>query len=707
MNTSMTIPDAVCEAIELMAHGQYEAAAIQCEQEIEQHPTQLVYYWYLGLIRLLQGDEEEAQATWLAAMAAADPETIESEITELLHILQVEAEHQLQSRPDLTEQICCQILDLDREQPIVHFQLGNAIALQGRFEEAIIHWQMAIELQPDFAAAFSQQAIIFHKLAQLNEAIAAYQQAIDLESTWQLHYQLGLCFSDQQQWQEALLHFKQAIELCPISARLELAAIYGDRGWAYLRQGQRQQAIADFLMVQRLSGYAEIYNSWVDTLSESVCSSTIVENAKFLQLLSEQSILEISDTESVCQALGQLIKHHQIQQIAQQTHQTDTVLVEASPPIGYYETTEDWIKAEAIPNYYSPLDPPELVSLTPPKTIDREVHFSFRFGRAIQLPGAFVVTLPQGQFWLNSSETASAILTNHNQLLGDLSPEFPLLSPGHPDKHPSQHSLFSLKSLLPAQKLEGKVAVLSGLTNDMYFHWLFDVLPRFDLLHRSGINFDQIDGFVVSNHLSFQQETLENLGVPRNKILPTRKHLHIQANELVVPSYPSTPAWMPRWVCEWLRQVFLSQNLPSSGTSDRLYITRQNTGNRRLINESEIIEFLGKFGFKAVTLESISVMEQATLLANASVVIAPHGGGLTNIVFCSPQTKIIELFSPNYVYPCYWLISNHLDLDYYYLAGRIPTGNYLHQLLYADPRLEDIWICLDDLKQLLIKAGVI
>lgn len=51
------------------------------------------------------------------------------------------------------------------------------------------------------------------------------------------------------------------------------------------------------------------------------------------------------------------------------------------------------------------------------------------------------------------------------------------------------------------------------------------------------------------------------------------------------------------------------------------------------------------------------------------MVISPHGAGLTNLVFCEPGTKVIELFPPASSFPCYWTMSEICQLDYYYLVG--------------------------------------
>lgn len=698
-----------------LAAGQYEAVATLCEQAIVAHPQQLTAYWYLGLVRLLQQDQAEAQAVWLAATTEIDPIAVEAGLAELLQILQTEADRQLQlGRPDLAEQLGWQALELDANRSHTYLQLGHAVSLQGRLDEAIEHWQAAIELQPDFAEAYCRQAEVFQKLQQWPEAIVAYSQTIGLQPDWQLHYNLGLCLGKQRQWQAAIEQFNQVIRLQP-----NFSSAYGDRGWAQLQlgewqSGEWQAAIGDLqTAIQEKSAYAPTYSAWVKTLAPAAHPAAAMLKAEFLRLLCS-SDLEVAHQTLTKVLYGQMPLPQSA--VAADRTQPDRTQpdrpIESSMdhntacvalPAGFYETTREW--AAQGSNCYIALDPPSLIELKRPKTIDRDVHFSFRFGQAMPLPGTFVATIPKGQFWLNANQTSNAILTADHQLLGDLSPEFPLLSPGHPDKQVSQHSIFALEKLPPIQSIHGTVAVLSGLKHEMYFHWMFDVLPRLDLLRRSQIDLDRIDYFLANHQFPFQQETLKMLGIPHTKILESAQP--IQADRLIVPSYPSSPAWMSRWVCQWLRNIFLSQVETNQVGGDRLYITRQQTANRRIINEVQVIELLSQFGFQTVALESLSVLEQASLLASAEVVISPHGGGLTNTVFCQPGTKIIEIFSPNYVYPCYWLISNLCQLEYYYLTGITPAGAYLQELLYPDARIADILINLEDLKNILNLANII
>ena len=604
--------------------------------QIEANPEILSNYWQLGLAWLLQGEEEEAQAAWFSAAIAIDPKTVEAGMPELLHLLRQEAARQSANRQFQTaERIYQQIWELE---PIATdtLAMGSVVSQQGRYEEAIAHWQNAIELQSDdelASIAYAKQAEVWQKLGQLKEAIAAYRQAIGLHEDWQTFYQLGLCLAEQEDWQGAIATYRQAIQQ---ASRRE---IHGDLGWALLQIGELEAALAQ-LQQANFEGDTAIFRQG-QTLDRNPANPSDV-------------------------------------------------------PMRSYETVQ---AISLTDTSYTPLDAADVVALQPPKTLDAEIHFSFRFGEAIALPNSFVATLPNGRFWLSADQTSSALFTADDRLISDLSPQFPLLSPGHPDQHSSQR--FSAPIEEPVRSIEGTVVLLAGLTNDLYFHWLLDVLPRWNLVQRSGVELSQIDWVVVSDRLPFQRETLDRLGIPVSQRLAIESDRYIQAQRLIAPSYPAAPAWMPRWACDWLRQTFLTDRATSEQPATRLYISRSQTTSRRILNEAAVMELLQPYGFQCVCLESLSVQAQAMLLASAEMVVGAHGGGLTNLVFCRPETKVIELFSPRYVYPCYWWISNLMQLQYAYLLGKLPIGLYLDRLHYPDDRLADIWVDLAELRSVL------
>ncbi|MBH8574691.1 O-linked N-acetylglucosamine transferase, SPINDLY family protein [Nostocaceae cyanobacterium CENA369] len=72
--------------------GNYNQAASIYEEAITIEPDFKSYYWYLGLILLLQGQDVEAQTTWLMALMEGEPEQVEAWNSELVKILQTEVQ---------------------------------------------------------------------------------------------------------------------------------------------------------------------------------------------------------------------------------------------------------------------------------------------------------------------------------------------------------------------------------------------------------------------------------------------------------------------------------------------------------------------------------------------------------------------------------------------------------------------------------------
>jgi glycosyltransferase involved in cell wall biosynthesis len=82
------------QAQTLVSVNRYDEAANIYEQAIEAEPEVVTHYWHLGLVYLLLGQEEQAQATWLFPMSQGTTEEIEKWTMELVQILDNEAQRQ-------------------------------------------------------------------------------------------------------------------------------------------------------------------------------------------------------------------------------------------------------------------------------------------------------------------------------------------------------------------------------------------------------------------------------------------------------------------------------------------------------------------------------------------------------------------------------------------------------------------------------------
>jgi capsular polysaccharide biosynthesis protein len=275
-------------------------------------------------------------------------------------------------------------------------------------------------------------------------------------------------------------------------------------------------------------------------------------------------------------------------------------------------------------------------------------------------PDTFVVCIPGGRV----AGGKGAVVTHDDKLLYDVSVDW---SAGLRDA--GRHPLLRQKKLPRAERLPGASAVLATSESAGFFHWMTDGLPRLEILQRAGsIPWNGIDHLLIGEGCRAIRESLRLLGFDNSKHVVTRRDTHFACDSLIVPSFHGAPGNVPPWAIEFLRKQFLA-SLPLPGSKRRIYVSRSKASGRRITNEEEILPILASRGFVRVELEEISLSAQIALFAGAEAVVAPHGAGLTNLIWCAPQTKILEVFSPLYVNLCYWSIASVVEADYYYLLG--------------------------------------
>lgn len=339
-------------------------------------------------------------------------------------------------------------------------------------------------------------------------------------------------------------------------------------------------------------------------------------------------------------------------------------------PDGIYATLRDWITASAsVQPAAIPLNkfvhPARPVYLSEPDTVDPEPHHVFRQRNAI-VPEGYVAVIPEGRYY-GGEEDSGAVITPDNKLIWDVSMNFGI--PGW------VHPVFKQPSLPMATRTTETVAVLTFVWSRNYFHWMIDALGRIDLIRRTGL---PVDKYIISSDgpAQFQEETLAMLGIPKQKTIRSYSGLHLKAARLIVPSLqpyylqPFLSNQVPKWATDFVRSELFRIVKPSPvGNLERIYISRRDAKHRKVLNESEVLRIVQTFGFREVTLSGLSVADQVRLFHAAKIVIAPHGASLTNIMFCRPGTHVVDIYSPEYMYPCFWHISHYYGLRYHYLIG--------------------------------------
>lgn len=198
-----------------------------------------------------------------------------------------------------------------------------------------------------------------------------------------------------------------------------------------------------------------------------------------------------------------------------------------------------------------------------------------------------------------------------------------------------------------------------------YYHFLYDFVPKILLMREYWDLYDVI--IINKSRARYLREFLQIFGIDY-KTISVPNNTIISSNNLDAPLYLSEIGNPNRYIIKLIRENFLSKiEINDNENYNLLYISRRNTSKRRVINEEKLFENLRPLGFRLIELEKLPISEQISIFTKASVIISPHGSGLSNIVFCNPMTNVIELFPSNYLEACFANVSNLININYNYL----------------------------------------
>ncbi len=98
-----------------------------------------------------------------------------------------------------------------------HNNLGLVLAQRGQVDEAIAHFQKAVEIKPDYANAHQNLGVALEERGKFDAAIAQYRKALEFKPDYPdiTHNNLGSALARRGLFDAAIVHFRKALELRP------------------------------------------------------------------------------------------------------------------------------------------------------------------------------------------------------------------------------------------------------------------------------------------------------------------------------------------------------------------------------------------------------------------------------------------------------------------------------------------------------------
>jgi len=155
-----------------------------------------------------------------------------------------------------SESVWTHALACTSDNAIAHDGLGYVLLQNGKTDEALWHFQKALQISPNFAQAHYNLGIALFKMGSVDEAIVHYQKALQINPDYaEAHNNLGAALLQKGRVDEAIVHCQQALQIDPDDAEA-----HNNLGIAMFQKGSVDEAITQFqLALQIKPDYADAH----------------------------------------------------------------------------------------------------------------------------------------------------------------------------------------------------------------------------------------------------------------------------------------------------------------------------------------------------------------------------------------------------------------------------------------------------------------
>jgi hypothetical protein len=209
--------------------------------------------------------------------------------------------------------------------------------------------------------------------------------------------------------------------------------------------------------------------------------------------------------------------------------------------------------------------------------------------------------------------------------------------------------------------------------NNPWHIWI-DVISKFRLMEkRWSTNFARYC-YILANESKYFEKVIKEL-FPDIKVVVMPKNKIWHFKHLLVPSLSnSKDGVITPHLAQWLRHFKGMTGLKDVTPHRKILVLRPGAKTRRIANSDELL--LALKGWETVSLENMTIREQMKTFAEATHIVAAHGAGLVNLLWCKAGTKVVEIQSKDMIHKkVYPILSHHLQLKHkLYLADTVPIA---------------------------------
>jgi len=225
-----------------------------------------------------------------------------------------------------------------------------------------------------------------------------------------------------------------------------------------------------------------------------------------------------------------------------------------------------------------------------------------------------------------------------------------------------------------SSQMVGSVVVVSQVWGEGYFHFLFESVARLALVAPWLRGNPDVYVGLVNTNPPFVVEILEGMGIRKERLVATP----LCASRVLLPEPVSCFQPSPHHLAALRRELLRALDLTAAATTTTttttttstrrpsILMVRRDNIRRRIANFPGLLDAVHALGVPIeVQADATNALMALAMWRKATLVLAPHGAALSNMVVLNPGSTIIEFQDSEEVNPAFERAARSLGLHYH------------------------------------------
>lgn len=242
----------------------------------------------------------------------------------------------------------------------------------------------------------------------------------------------------------------------------------------------------------------------------------------------------------------------------------------------------------------------------------------------------------------------------------------------------------------------GRIFLVEGTGARNYAHWCLDILPQIAAAHFRAPGVAVMIPRLPPSRFIKQSVELFGLGSAAPLSIADGKYRVAELNILSTSVTQTFRRWLQLGNRPYATNLLNRTPAPATIARRRLFVDRPPSQRRTAINRQAVLDLVFDRGFESIDPGTLPVAEQAAAFGAASHVVGLHGAAMTNVAFCRPGTRVLEVHSPDHSLECFAIAAMVRGCVYRpHVAQTLAPGGRL----WAHPHDMDFRVDIETLKR--------